>query len=125
MNIETTYSIILFLCFWSSILYSQDSQYTISNDTMEFQLDKKAHLGVSFGLYYMFYTFISYDTINVHAQLDAMLLSSMVGLSYEVYQGSSFSNADGFSKEDMLYNLIGVAMARVSHEIFLYFKHLI
>ena len=111
--------------FLSGIVYSQDSQYTISDDTMEFQLDKKAHLGVSFGLYYMFYTFYSYDTINVHAQLDAMLLSSIIGLTYEVYQGSSFSDADGFSKEDMLYNLIGVAMGRVSHEFFLYFKELI
>ena len=125
MMIQTTYLIILLLMFLSGIVYSQDSQYTISDDTMEFQLDKKAHLGVSFGLYYMFYTFHSYDTINVHAQLDAMLLSSMIGLSYEVYQGSSFSDADGFSKEDMLYNLIGVAMGRVSHEFFLYFKELI
>ena len=125
MEHYTIYGLCLILLFITGTLYSQDSQFRISTDDMKFELDKRAHLVGSIGLYYMFYTFISYDTINVHAQLDAMLISSMIGFSYEVYQGSSFSNADGFSKQDFYYNLIGVAIGRLTHEVFLYFIHLI
>ena len=117
--------IIMIICF-SSMLYSQDSQFRISDDTMELRLDKKAHLWVSFGMYYFFFTSLnSFDSISTHTQLDAMLLSVVVGLGYEVYQGSSLSNADGFSKEDFYYNLIGIGFARFTHEIILNFKELV
>ena len=108
------------------MLYSQDSQFRISDDDMSLQLDKKAHLWVSFGMYYFFFTTLNtFDSISTYTQLDAMLLSVVVGLGYEVYQGSSLSNADGFSKEDFYYNLIGIGFARFTHEIILYFKELV
>ena len=54
-----------------------------------------------------------------------MLLSTSLGLLYEVYQGTSLSNADGFSKQDFYYNIMGIGFARFTHEVFLYFKDLI
>lgn len=124
--INTTYLLIILMLFLAGTLYSQDSSFRISDDTMELQLDKKAHFTTSFGLYYFFYTTITIysDTLS-HPQLDAMLLSSSLGLLYEVYQGTSLSNADGFSKEDFYYNIMGIGFARFTHEVFLYFKDLI
>ena len=124
--INTLYIILSILLFFTGLIYTQESKFRISVDNMNWELDKKAHLGVSFGLYYMFYTNLSIlDTLNTHTSLDAMLLSSLIGLSYEVYQGTRFSDADGFSKQDMAYNLIGVALARFTHEFILHFKDLI
>jgi hypothetical protein len=124
--VSSVHILIIMIIFFSSMLYSQDSQFRISDDTMELRLDKKAHLWVSFGMYYFFFTSLnSFDSISTYTQLDAMLLSVVVGLGYEVYQGSSLSNADGFSKEDFYYNLIGIGFARFTHEIILYFRDLI
>ena len=104
------------------------SAFPIANDNMDFQLDKKAHLGVSFGLYYTFYT-LSSDTlipsITANHSLDALLTSTIVGFTYEVYQSTPISKSNGFSKHDMIYNLIGIGLAKLSHEFFLYFKDLI
>ena len=114
------------MLFFAGSLYSQDSNFRISDDTMELQLDKKAHFTTSFGLYYFFYTSLTiYSDTLPYPQLDAMLLSTSIGLLYEVYQGTSLSNADGFSKEDCYYNLIGIGFARLTHEIILHFKDLI
>jgi hypothetical protein len=35
------------------------------------------------------------------------------------------SKSDGFSKHDMVYNLIGIGFARFTHEVFLYFKEIL
>ncbi len=114
------------MLFLAGTLYSQDNGFHISDDTMDLQLDKKAHFTTSFGLYYFFYTtLLIYSDTLPHPQLDAMLLSSSLGLLYEVYQGTSLSNADGFSKEDFYYNLMGIGFARFTHEVFLHFKDLI
>ena len=124
--INTTYLFIILMLFLAGTLYSQDSEFRISNDTMELHLDKKAHFTTSFGLYYFFYTTITiYSDTLPYPQLEAMLLSSSLGLLYEVYQGTSLSNADGFSKEDFYYNIMGIGFARFTHEVFLYFKDLI
>ena len=123
--VSSIHILIIMIIFFSSMLYSQDSQFRISDDTMELRLDKKAHLWVSFGMYYFLFNYLnSFDSIYTHTKLDAMLLSVVVGLGYEVYQGSSLSNADGFSKEDFYYNLIGIGFARFTHEIILYFRDL-
>ena len=126
MIFNTTYLLILTMLFLTGILYSQDSDFKISDDTMDLQLDKKAHFTTSFGLYYFFYTSLTIlsDTLP-YSQLDAMLLSTSIGLLFEVYQGTSLSNADGFSKEDFYYNIMGIGFARFTHEVFLYFKDLI
>jgi len=102
--------------------------FPIANDNMDFVLDKKAHLGVSFGLYYTFYT-LSSDTLipslTANHSFNALLTSTIVGFTYEVYQSTPISKSDGFSKHDMIYNLIGIGLAKLSHEFFLYFKDLI
>ena len=119
------YQLVGLLLFFCTLLYSQDSNFRISDDDMSLQLDKKAHLWVSFGIYYFFYTGIVLFDSTTHSQLDAMILTTIVGLTYEVFQGTSLSNADGFSKEDMYYNLMGVTLGRVSHDIILFLREII
>ena len=105
------------------------SRGVIAEDTFEPQLDKIAHLGVSFGLYYTFYTLYSDSLLitlsdSIPIPLHSMISATAVGFSYEVYQSTKFSNSDGFSKHDMVYNLIGIGFARFTHEVFLYFKEI-
>ncbi len=106
------------------------SRGTIAEDTFEPQLDKIAHLGVSFGLYYTFYTLYSDSLLitlsdSIPIPLHSMISATAVGFSYEVYQSTKISKSDGFSKHDMVYNLIGIGFARFTHEVFLYFKEIL
>jgi len=106
------------------------SRGTIAEDTFEPQLDKIAHLGVSFGLYYTFYTLYSDSLLitlsdSIPIPLHSMISATAIGFSYEVYQSTKFSKSDGFSKHDMVYNLIGIGFARFTHEVFLYFKEIL
>ena len=103
------------------------SQVEIADDNFNLQMDKTAHLTTSFGLYFTFYTLYSdsliptlYHTIPI--PMNSMLSATLVGFSYELYQGTRFSNSDGFSKHDMIYNIIGIGLARFTHEFFLYFR---
>ena len=96
------------------------SQVEIADDNFNLQMDKTAHLTTSFGLYFTFYTLYSdsliptlYHTIPI--PMNSMLSATLVGFSYELYQGTRFSNSDGFSKHDMIYNLIGIGLARFTH----------
>ena len=79
----------------------------IKSDTLNFTMDKKAHFGVSFGLYYFFFTY----TANMPL---SFLLSILVGLSFEVYQGYS-KHHGGYSHGDMFYNLVGSVFAFILH----------
>ena len=83
----------------------------IKEDVYTFDLDKKAHYSTSFGLYYFFFTYLN-DIIL------AILLSSLTGLLFEVYQGYS-KHHSGYSHSDMFYNLIGVLSATVLHVVYL------
>jgi hypothetical protein len=88
--------------------------FKVVEDNMKFQMDKRAHLGVSFGLYYTSYTlFNCSDGV-------AMLLASGVGLGYEIYQGFNHKVHWGFSKEDMVYNIVGVVAANIIHRVFIW-----
>ena len=103
------------------------SRGTIAEDTFEPQLDKIAHLGVSFGLYYTFYTLYSDSLLitlsdSIPIPLHSMISATAVGFGYEVYQSTKISKSDGFSKHDMVYNMVGISIARLTHEFFLYFK---
>ena len=51
-----------------------------------------------------------------------MLAATIVGFLYECYQATPISNSDGFSKHDMVYNVVGISIARLTHEFFLYFR---
>ena len=117
--------ILLIYILLSSVLYSRG---LITEDNFDFQLDKRAHLGVSFGLYFTFYTIYS-DTLlsvpqDVSIPLQSMLSATIVGFTYELYQSTPQSKSNGFSVHDMVYNLIGIGLARLTHEFFLYFKEL-
>ena len=122
MNIPILILLILLPC----VLLSRG---VIAEDNFEPELDKIAHLGVSFGLYYTFYTLYSDSLLitlsdSIPIPLHSMISATAIGFSYEVYQSTKISKSDGFSKHDMVYNLIGIGFARFTHEIFLYFKEI-
>ena len=123
MNIPILILLILLPC----VLLSRG---VIAEDNFEPELDKIAHLGVSFGLYYTFYTLYSDSLLitlsdSIPIPLHSMISATAVGFTYEVYQSTKLSKSDGFSKHDMVYNLIGIGFARFTHEIFLYFKEIL
>ena len=82
----------------------------IKQDTLKFDYDKKAHFGVSFGLYYSFFTY----TNNI---ILSLLFSVLVGLGFEVYQGYSRKH-NGYSHTDMIYNISGAIIAFILHWIY-------
>jgi len=119
--------IILLIVLPLSMVYSQEN--TIAQDTFEPQLDKIAHFSTSFGLYFTFHTMYQdsllpmiSDTLPI--EMNSMLSATIVGLLYECYQSTPISKSDGFSKHDMVYNMIGIGLARLTHEFFLYFKEI-
>jgi len=83
--------------------------FKIKEDTYEFKTDKRAHLGISFGLFYFFLTYI-------HSIPLSICLSLLVGLSYEIYQGIFTT---GYSHHDMLYNVMGIILSSSIHILYL------
>ena len=83
----------------------------IKSDTLYFSMDKKAHFGISFGLYYFFFTYTASMPLS-------LLLGILVGLSFEVYQGYSKTQS-GYSHSDMFYNLLGVFSASILYVVYL------
>ena len=81
----------------------------VKQDTLKFDYDKKAHFGVSFGLYYFCFTYTN-DIIL------SLIFSILVGLGFEVYQGYS-KRHNGYSHTDMIYNLSGAIIAFILHNI--------
>ena len=79
----------------------------IKQDTFKFDMDKQAHFGVSFGLYYFFFTYTTDIFVSI-------LFSVLVGLGFEIYQGYSKKH-NGFSVADMIYNISGVIIAVILH----------
>ena len=85
-------------------------KFRIVEDTYKFNPDKQAHLGVSFGLFYFFLTYI-------HDVSIAIGLSVLVGVTFELYQGVS-KRYNGCSYQDMMYNLIGIFIAAVGYKVY-------
>ena len=109
----------------ASYLYSQGD--VIADDNFSIQIDKTAHFTTSFGLYFMFHTMYSDSLLpmlsdSIPIPLHSMISATAVGFIYEVYQSTPHSRSDGFSYHDMVYNIIGIGFARLTHEVFLYFK---
>ena len=86
-------------------------KFKIKEDNYKLELDKMAHLGVSFGLFYFFLTY-------VHSIALSALLSFLVGLSFETYQGISDKHS-GYSHHDMLYNVVGVVLSSSIYMLYL------
>jgi glycopeptide antibiotics resistance protein len=78
-------------------------------DSLEFMMDKQAHLYVSFGLYYFFYT----HTVNIFLSIS---LAFLIGFLYELMQGFT-KNHRGFSFMDIIFNVVGIMSAYVLHWI--------
>ena len=75
----------------------------------------------------MFYTLYSDSLLftlsdSIPIPLHSMISATAVGFTYEVYQSTTLSRSDGFSIHDMIYNLVGIGLARFTHEVFLYIK---
>ena len=85
-------------------------KFRIVEDTYKFNPDKQAHLGISFGLFYFFLTYI-------HDVSVAIGLSILVGVTFELYQGVS-KRYNGCSYQDMMYNLIGIFIAAVGYKVY-------
>ena len=83
----------------------------IKKDTYSFSMDKQAHFGVSFGLFYFFLTYTNSIMLSI-------ILSLLVGLSFEAYQGISKKHS-GYSHADMLYNVIGVILSSSMYMLYL------
>ena len=81
----------------------------IKQDTLKFDYDKKAHFGVSFGLYYSFFTYTGDIIVS-------LVCSILIGLAFEVYQGYSKKH-NGYSHTDMIYNISGAIIAFILHNI--------
>ncbi len=123
MNLFSLSIVIILFCV--GMLYSQDN--TIADDNFTPQLDKIAHLSTSFGLYYTFHTMYQDSLLpmlsnDLPIEMNSMLSATIVGFLYECYQATPISRSDGFSKHDMVYNMVGISLARLTHEFFLYFR---
>ena len=123
MNLFSLSIVIILFCV--GMLYSQEN--TIADDNFTPQLDKIAHLSTSFGLYYTFHTMYQDSLLpmlsnDLPIEMNSMLSATIVGFLYECYQATPISRSDGFSKHDMVYNMVGISLARLTHEFFLYFR---
>ena len=85
--------------------------FRIKEDNYKLKMDKIAHLGISFGLFYFFLTYI-------HSIPLSICLALLVGLSFETYQGISNKHS-GYSHHDMLYNTIGVILSSSIYMLYL------
>ena len=83
----------------------------IKKDTYSFSIDKQAHFGVSFGLFYFFLIYTNNIMLSI-------ILTLLVGLSFETYQGISKKHS-GYSHADMLYNVIGVILSSSMYMLYL------
>ena len=94
-----------------SIGYPQEiSQWRWANDTMEFTHDKQSHFAGSFGLYYMFKS-------KGFTEKESFLYTTALGITKEIidanlpYEKYGVWGGDGFSKNDLTYNLLGIGIA--------------
>ena len=85
--------------------------FRIKEYNYKLKIDKIAHLGISFGLFYFFLTYI-------HSIPLSICLALLVSLSFETYQGISDKHS-GYSHHDMLYNTIGVILSSSIYMLYL------
>ena len=102
----------LYKRFSKEALMSVIPKFKIKEDNYKFEMDKMAHLGISFGL---FYFFLTYTLNNI---ILSICLALLVGLSFETYQGISDKHS-GYSHHDMLYNTIGVVLSSSMYMLYL------
>ena len=85
-------------------------QWRWANDSMEMTFDKEAHFAASFGLYYMF-------KYKGFSDKKSIVYTTALGLTKETidallpYEKYGRMGGDGFSKNDLVYNLLGIGIA--------------
>ena len=88
------YIVLLLLLLPLTLLYSNT---TIADDDFTIQLDKTAHYTTSFGLYFFFHTMYTDSLLPMDTSfsipIHSMISSTIVGLSYEVYQSTPISKS--------------------------------
>ena len=97
---------ILLMC---SLVYSE---WRWADDTISFTMDKRAHMGVSSGLYFMFrhkgYTEIQSIKYSFYLGIGKELIDAV--LPHEKYGDWG---GDGFSKYDLYYDVVGIGLAYI------------
>ena len=102
-------------------------EFRIVEDNWQWEIDKKAHYLTSFGLYYASYVLcegLCTDSTHDNVFL-SLVVSSGIGLVYEIYQGYHWREHGGFSKQDLGYNLLGILTGYTIHRFFLYIKEIL
>jgi hypothetical protein len=85
-------------------------QWRWANDTIEFTHDKQTHFAGSFGLYYMFKS-------KDFTDKESFLYTTALGVTKEIIDATlpwekyGVWGGDGFSKNDLVYNLFGMGLA--------------
>ena len=100
-----------------SIGYSQElGQWRWADDTIELTHDKEAHLVGSFGLYYLFRHKEFNETKSILYSIGLGLLkeTSDALVPWETY---GIIGGDGFSKNDLTYNVSGIILAVLLDQI--------
>ena len=103
----------LFLSILFSTLILCTPNKIILNDNLYPTIDKISHSTTSFGLYYTFRYF-------GHGEGKSILLSSGVGVAYEIYQiydPFEEEHFRGISLHDIFYNIIGISSAYIIDKI--------
>ena len=94
---------VLVMC---SMVYSE---WRWANDTSKFTMDKRAHLGISTGLYFMF-------RHKDYTEAESILYTFYLGLGKEIvdailpHEKYGDWGGDGFSKYDLYYDILGIGI---------------
>ena len=94
---------VLLMC---SMVYSE---WRWANDTSKFTMDKRAHLGTSTGLYFMF-------RHKDYTEVESILYTFCLGLGKEIVDATlphekyGDWGGDGFSKYDLYYDILGIGI---------------
>ena len=93
-----------------SIGFSQElGEWRWADDTSEFKMDKRAHLGISTGLYFMF-------RHKDYTEVESILYTFCLGLGKEIVDATlphekyGDWGGDGFSKYDLYYDILGIGI---------------
>jgi len=93
-----------------SIGFSQElGEWRWADDTSEFKMDKRAHLGTSTGLYFMF-------RHKDYTEAESILYTFCLGLGKEIVDATlphekyGDWGGDGFSKYDLYYDILGIGI---------------
>jgi len=94
----------------SLIISLAQAEWRWADDTPEFTMDKQAHFVGSYGLYFMF-------RHMEFSELDSFKYTLYCGLTKEIIDAYSARkengkwSGDGFSKYDLVYDLLGIGIA--------------